>query len=129
MKLDRAIKIQNEAINTLRSTYRTARVMGYNQTWIHQEETRIFGRLPKNFPIMRHNYLSIACRVLWEEMFDRDIESVYLYNNETYSTHKKTKHHKCTSGVDAKTLHYNNSGFAFFWIKTGKMYSPDWSKV
>ena len=129
MDLGRAIKIQNESIEALRSTYRTARTMGYNQTWIHQEESRIFGRLPKNFSMMRRDHLRIACRVLWEETFERDIEGVYLYKGEAYSINKKSKHHKLTEDVDAKTLHYSNDGFAWFWIETGKMYSPDWSKV
>lgn len=129
MDLKRAIKIQNKSIDALRSTYRAARTYGYNQDWIHQEESNIFGRLPNSFSMMRREYLRIACRILWEEMFERDIEGVYLYNNETYSVNKTSKHHKLTKEIDAKTLHYKNDGFAWFWIETGKMYSPDWSKV
>ena len=128
MDLKRAITIQNKAVDALRSTYRTARTMGYNQDWIHREETQIFGRLPKNFSMMRREHLRMACKVLWEEMFERDIESVYLYKNLTFSTNKNTKHHNVTSNIDPKLLHDKNEGFAFFWIETGKMYSSDWSK-
>ena len=81
MYLKQAIEIQNKAIEALRSTYRTARTMGYNQDWIHREESQIFGRLPKNFSMMRREHLRMACKVLWEEMFERDIETVYLCKN------------------------------------------------
>ena len=128
MDLKRAIAIQNKSVDALRSIYRTARTCGYNQDWIHREETQIFGRLPKNFSMMRREHLRMACKVLWEEMFERDIESVYLYKNLTFSTNKNTKHHNVTSNIDPKLLHDKNEGFAFFWIETGKMYSSDWSK-
>ena len=128
MYLKQAIEIQNKAIEALRSIYRTARTYGYNQDWIHKEENQVFGRLPKNFSMMRRDHLRVACKVLWEEMFERDIESVYLYKNLTFSTNKKTKHHNVTSNIDPKLLYDKNEGFAFFWIEIGKMYSSDWRK-
>lgn len=129
MDLKRAIKIQSQSIKALQSAYRTARTMGYNQTWLHQEECTIFNRLPMRFPIMRREHLRSVCTILWEEMFERDIEGVYLYKGEPYSINKKSKFHKSTRNIDAKNLHDNNDGFAWFWIETGKMYSPDWSKI
>ena len=128
MDLKRAIAIQNKSVDALRSIYRTARTCGYNQDWIHREETQIFGRLPKNFSMMRREHLRMACKVLWEEMFERDIECVYLFKGSTYSTNRKSKHHPHTSLLDAKELCCENDGFAFFWVETGKMYSSDWVK-
>ena len=128
MDLKRAIAIQNKSVDALRSIYRTARTCGYNQDWIHREETQIFGRLPKNFSMMRREHLRMACKVLWEEMFERDIESVYLFKGKTYSTHKDSKHHAPTKLVNPALLHKKNEGFAFFWIETGRMYSSNWHK-
>lgn len=128
MYLKQAIVIQNRTVDALRSIYRTARTMGYNQDWIHREECQIFGRLPKNFSMMRREHLRMACKVLWEEMFERDIETVYLCKNLTWSTNKNSKHHNTTLNIDACYLNEHHQGYAFFWIETGKMYSSNWVK-
>lgn len=128
LSLNQAFNIQRKATARLRDIYRTARHCGYDVNWIQKSTEELFTSLPKALSLMRRETLRNIKYVLHDEMMERDIEGVYLYKNLTFSINKTSKHHAPTSNISPKLLHDKNSGFAFFWIETGKQFT-DWSKT
>ena len=119
MRLERAIKIEQRAIQQLRTIFRVCREMEYNSNCLSEQCKEVFDKLTKDFAISRRITIVAVRNVLSEEMYERDLIPCYLQDGKIYTFHKGTKF------LDARKMGNDIGNFTFkwHWRKNGGQFS------
>lgn len=126
--VNQAFIAQNEIYRQLRGLYASARRMGYTQETLDDEVKKIFDSIPSKVYKRRGEYLRGVSNVLWDEMHERDLETIILFKRKVYSLDVNTKHHELLPEICRIIEVHRHYPRSLWWIEANKQYS-EWEKI
>jgi hypothetical protein len=114
---------QKSTIRTMRSYFRSARNSGWTIGELYNALDELIKDLRKDTPKCQVQITQAIRDVLWDEMMSRDLELVYLYKGEMYSTNKETKFLRKLTPEIMIECRKNPIVSAYRWIDTNKNFT------